>query len=149
MSTNQPTPAPSAQAQSGSIVTDRDHVKDLIDERYQQYDNGTKAWSFAYNTCLMGAAALSAASAVIVKVTFLTQQHATDTAAICSSLAALFSTLIAGGGFARKWRANRIARSKTSQLQIDVLNPAIQVDDLTKSLKQIIEEQDVGIVGPS
>jgi len=139
--TSIPAPAPEAKAY-------RDEVKVQIQARYEWHNKGTKAWSTAYNGCLIGAAVLSAIAAVIVKLT-IWKTYASDIASLCSAMAALCSTLVAGGGFSRKWRANRMARSKLSQLLIDVDNPTIDLEGIRTSLKRIIQEEDEGILGPS
>ena len=91
--------------------------------------------------------ALSAAAAVMLKIE-VAKAYANDASAICAAVAALLTTLIAGGGFSRKWRTNRIARGKISQLLIDVDDPGSDLGKIRNQLKQVINDEDEAIIGP-
>jgi hypothetical protein len=126
-----------------------------IIERIEHYARWSKFWTTVYHVFLYLSIMLSAAVALIVKLESL--KHATvvgltqsDMAAILSGIAAVCSTLIAGGGFNRKWRANLVARRESEQLAID-LNTVRGLDNLNAigaQLKQIIKKQNEGILGP-
>lgn len=124
----------------------RDELKSQIETLYKTHDKGTKAWSTAYNGCLILSAILSAIATMVVKLSFL-KMYSTDVVAICSGLATLCTALVAAGGFSRKWRANRTARSRLSQLLIDVNNPTSDLEAIRTSLKKIIQDEDDGIMG--
>ena len=68
----------------------------LILSNYHEYRSNTVRWSFAYYTCLFGAAALSA-------------------------FAALILTLSTVGNFQEKWQANRMAAGSMENLAYDLL----------------------------
>lgn len=99
-------------------------------------------WSFGYHTLIYASAVCSAVASVLLKIDFLKDKHASDISAILAACAALCSTLLAGGGFARKWKANRIARGKVRKLLLEIQNPAPDAAAIRKQLEEVIEEQD-------
>jgi uncharacterized protein YjiS (DUF1127 family) len=113
-----------------------------------RFETGTRAWSAVYNTCAFGALILSAAAALILKLTAFSFPKE-DVAALCSTVAAILSTAVATGGFQRKWRANRKARSALQLLSLDVEGEDVDLHAARERLKQIIEEQDAGTLGPA
>ena len=126
---------------------EREVLKCELMEKYGWYDKGSKSWSVAYNSSIFSAAGLSTISAVVLKVmsnNVLAQKIST----LCASAAALLTTFIAGGGFARKWKANRLARGKIRQLFIDLEDPKADLSAIRTQLKKIMEEEDEAIVGP-
>ena len=122
-------------------------LKDLLYRRRRWYDRGSRLWSTAHHGSLFLAAVLSAASALTLKLDTLARwPERTDLAATLSALAALLGTLAAGGGFQRKWQANRQARGKLDQLIIDQANGA-DANKVGEALKGIIEHEDKSILG--
>jgi hypothetical protein len=134
-------------AQNTAPMQPRDKLQEDLEVRLKMYNQGSKLWSAAYHTLLYSSATLSTAAAMLVKMTSF-KDHAQDISAVLAAVSALFSTYIAGGGFSRKWRANRIARGKISQLLIDISDPSCDLAQLRLQLKQVIQEEDEGIVGP-
>lgn len=122
-----------------------------ITEKYRWYNTGSKMWSFAHHASLYLAAILSATSALVLKIGSLKIEAAfrNDTAAICAAAAALLATLASAGGFSRKWEANRIGRGQIEELQIDITAADADGARIRERLKQIIENQDRGVVGRS
>ncbi len=137
----------SAPAPSMSEDARPEKLRKDIEDYFGRYDRGTKAWITGYNVLIYSSATFSALAAVVLKTEFLKPPHAADISAALAALAALFSTYIAAGGFARKWRANRIARGKINQLKIDLEDPAVSTTKIRDSLKEIIKEEDEGIIG--
>ena len=110
-------------AQNTAPMQLRDKLREDLEVRLKMYKQGSKLWSAAYHTLLYSSATLSTAAAMLLKMTSF-KDHAQDISAVLAAVSALFSTYIAGGGFSRKWRANRIASGKISQLLIDISDPA-------------------------
>lgn len=135
-----------AEIQNTDATQYRADVAKELEDRYKFYDTGSKLWSAGYHILLYSSAALSTAAAAVLKITSF-KDHAQDVSATFAAVSALFTTYIAGGGFSRKWRANRIARGKISQLLIDVKDPTTDLGQIRLQLKQVIQEEDEGIVG--
>ncbi len=62
-------------------------------------------------------------------------------------MAAALSSLAAAGGFERKWRSNRLSRSRIDGLLMDIENDSPNLSELTNQLKEIIAKHDLEIVG--
>lgn len=139
---------PGENRQAGQPDAGRKTLETQIKDQQAIYNRGTIGWSALYNSCLVGAAILSASAAVLVKVEAW-KAFAPDTAAICAGVSALLSSLNLGGGFDRKWRANRSARSKIKQLLVDLSDPAVDLANIRTQFKQIVNDQDVAIMGHS
>ncbi|HLH36139.1 MAG TPA: hypothetical protein VKX41_15820 [Alloacidobacterium sp.] len=145
MSSSSP-PQPGANPQSAEAIAARKALQTQIEKQQAIYNLGTVAWSAIYNSCLIGAAILSAAAAIVVKVDAW-KAFAVDTAAICAGLSALLNSLNLGGGFDRKWRANRAARSKIKQLLVDISDPTSDMPTIRSQFKQIVNDEDIAIMG--
>lgn len=109
----------------------------LILDNYHEYRANTVRWSFAYFSCIFGAAIFSAFSALILKLDLLQdrKQLRNDIAAILSTLAALFITLSTVGDFQRKWQTNRMAASGMEILAYELLK-----SDSKSTPKSILSE---------
>ena len=65
---------------------------------------------------------------------------------VLTSMAAVLTSLAAAGGFERKWRSNRLSRSRVDCLLIDIEAETPDIPDLAKQLKDIIIKHDQEIV---
>jgi hypothetical protein len=122
-------------------------LKSQLDKKYGWYQTGTKWWSIAYNGSIYSSAALSAVAAVVPQL-MDNGKSAKTVSTICAGMAALLTTYIAGGGFGRKWKANRLARGKITQLYIDLEDPNVALSAIRTQLKHTVQAEDDGIVGP-
>lgn len=130
---------------SESDGAERKQLREQLLKKYEWYDKGTRAWSSAYNVSLFLSAGLSTTAAVVLKV--LSNQRAQNISTICAAVAALLTTYIAGGGFGRKWKANRLARSSIAQLLIDIDDPKADLAQIRLRLKATMQTEDEGIIG--
>jgi len=140
-------PSPGSQQPSPEATAARKELKTLIDKQFEVYNRGTIAWSAVYNSCLVVALISSAAAAIVVKVD-VWKAFGPDAVAICAGASALLNALIVGGGFDRKWRVNRTARSKIKQLQVDLADYTSSLPDLRSQFKKIVDDQDMAVMGP-
>jgi hypothetical protein len=67
-------------------------------------------------------------------------------AALLTSCAAALSSIAAAGGFQRKWRSNRLSRSKVDGLLLDIEADDARIPDLARQLKEIIAGHDREVV---
>jgi hypothetical protein len=124
---------------------------DRIEEAYQWHDSGSRSWSFLYNSCF------GLATVASTLVTFLSghKVEAGDWAfdgtllGILSIVAAVLTAIGGFGGFERKWRANRTARSRLWLLLTEIETAKLTTPDLNARLSRIIEEEDAGVLGPA
>jgi len=65
---------------------------------------------------------------------------------VLTSMAAVLTSLAAAGGFERKWRSNRLSRSRVDCLLIDIDAENPNLPDLIDQLKDIIIKHDQEIV---
>lgn len=122
----------------------QEHVsKDLSDA-----DLWTKLWSAVHHTFLFGGAVLSAIAAIILQLDItISEITATNLATLIAGAAALTSTIAGSGGFARKWRTNRLIKVRLTQLEIDLMNPDVASANIRQDLKDIAQLRYDGIVG--
>lgn len=93
------------------MSNDNTDLADQIQAQLNWCEIGSRAWSAAHHGSLGFAAVLSAAAAVVSKLSFGTPAQRSDATAILAGIAALLATLAASGGFERKWRTNRVNRA--------------------------------------
>ena len=120
----------------------------LVDKKYNEYRSGAKSWSGIYHGCLFSSIIASAVATLFLKLEILKNTYQSDIAASLALLAAILTAMTAEGGFNRKWRANRVSRSRTEQLKTDTSDPAIDGADVRKRLNEIIRQHDEVIIGP-
>lgn len=115
---------------------------------YDEYRSNSSRWSFAYFSCVFGAAILSAMAGVILKLDVLAKREALrkDVAAISAALAALLITLSTMGRFEEKWRANRLAASAMENTAYDLAQPNVDVPTIIKQMQEINRIRDEAVV---
>lgn len=98
----------------------------------------TKLWSALHHGFTFSAIILSAAAALILQLESVGMEDATrtDVAAVLAAAASLIGIISTSGGFARKWRANRITKGTLEQIQIELLNPECDLDQVRAGLKK-------------
>lgn len=94
----------------------------VLAENYHEYRRNSSLWSLAYYGCLFMSAFLSAMAAFVLKVECFPKRPELkkDTAALCSTIAAVLITLITIGNFQQKWQANRLAATAMQNLIYEV-----------------------------
>ena len=108
----------------------------------------TKLWSAVHHSFLFGGAALSAVAAIVLQLDLPTSGiSTTNLATLIAGAAALTSTIAGTGGFARKWRTNRLIKVRLIQLEIDLMNPDVDSANVRQDLKDIAQLRYDGIVG--
>jgi hypothetical protein len=109
----------------------------------------TRAWSALYHGFLFGAAILSAAAALTLqlKTIPLVEQSRADLATIFSALASLIGVVSVSGGFARKWRANRMTKAALEQIEIELMDPSCDPGKIRSKLAEMKRIHHLAIVG--
>src|SRR5262249_30711750 len=102
-----------------------------------------------YHTFTFGAAILSAGAALLLQLKSLTlsQESRVDAASGLAALASLVGVISASGGFASKWRTNRITKGTLEQLQIDLMDQSCDLAKVRTALKEMKRVHHLAIVG--
>lgn len=103
---------------------------------------GQRGWSAAHHISVYGAILFSIVAGGLLQISSVPVGWAT----LLTSCAAAFSSIAAAGGFQRKWRTNRLSRSKVDGLLIDIEADDASISALASQLKEIIAEHDREVV---
>jgi hypothetical protein len=76
-----------------------------------------KIWSVAHHVTVFGSIICSVTAGVLVQVRSV---DLVEFAAVLTTVTAALTSLAAAGGFERKWRSNRLSRSRVDCLFIDI-----------------------------
>ncbi|MGX0889408.1 hypothetical protein AB7M22_001416 [Pseudomonas sp. ADAK2 TE3594] len=104
---------------------------------------GQKAWSAAHHAVTFGGILCSLGAIIFIQI------QAPTWATLSTALAASLAGMATAGGFERKWRRNRISRSKIDGLLIDLGDESVDLHSAAAELKNIILQHDEGIVTPT
>lgn len=108
----------------GTVLTSeqKERFETKLNQLSEWYGKGRRQWSFAHHSALYISAISSAAAAVIPQLQgFTNQALQKNLTSILASLATVLISLGTAGGFARKWRANRVNKSKVEQLKGELI----------------------------
>jgi len=116
----------------------QESIKKWRDDR----SSAQKRWSCVHHLSLFGSILCSVGAGALIQVF-----NRADVASILTALAAALTGIAASGGFERKWRTNRLSRSKADCLLIDLDASNANETEIRKSYKLAIEQHDIEIVG--
>jgi hypothetical protein len=121
--------------------------KDMLKEEALKwrawFQKGQKNWSAAHHTTIFGSIICSVVAGALLQIT---GSELKGYAAVLTSMAAALTSLAAAGGFERKWKSNRLSRSRIDGLLIDMEAENPNMSDLADQLKDIISKHDEEIV---
>lgn len=115
---------------------------------HNEYRRNAALWSFAFFSCVFGAALLSASAGIILKLNALEKHDALrkDLAVIFAASAALLITLSTSGNFEEKWRANRRAASGMESAIYKLITPGAKLEDVIADIREVHQAQDDAVV---
>lgn len=132
-------------------LDEREAVTTQVENWFHWSSRGSKTWSCLHH------ATYALASVLSLIVAFILQLPGADGGdpgfdanlwgGVLALTAAILSTVSGNAGFERKWKANRLTRSKVNQLKIDLTEPAPDYAAIRKTLKTIIGEHNRAILG--
>ena len=108
------------------------------------FNKGQKNWSAVHYTAVFGSIIFSVVAGAVLQ---FKPSDSTGIATVLTSLAAALSSMTAAGGFERKWRSNRLSRSRIDGLLLDIDGDSPNFPELTNQLKEIIAKHDLEIIG--
>ena len=123
-------------------MEEKERVKKLITDWRNARRFAQKIWSGAHHLSLFGSIVCSITAAAQIQI-FKHPNFAT----ILTAIAAVLTGIAASGGFERKWRSNRLSRSKADCLLVDIDSKDADLAEITKQYKSAIEKHDLEIVG--
>lgn len=123
---------------------DKDTLKKEAHKWRAWYDKGQRTWSSLHHGALFGSIICSLTAGALLQIDAAKRGAG---AAVLTSVAAALTGIATSGGFERKWRSNRLSRSRVDTLLIDLDGTSANLSDLAAQLKEIISKHDVEIVG--
>jgi hypothetical protein len=101
-----------------------------------------KRWSGVHHLSLFGSIICSVIATAQIQIF-----NHSDIASLLTAIAAVLTGIAASGGFERKWRSNRLSRSKGDCLLIDIMSENADLNEIKRQYKLAIEKHDLEIVG--
>lgn len=123
---------------------DRSQLKEQCEIWQSRYFKGQRWWSFAHHTSVFGSIICSIAAGAFIQVSDDYKIVASTPTAVAAALTAM----AAAGGFSRKWRSNRMSRSRVDGILLDLKDDNCDVLDLAGQLKFVIFQHDQEVVTP-
>ncbi|MGH8381725.1 hypothetical protein [Pseudomonas sp.] len=107
------------------------------------FRHGQAWWSAAHHVALFGSIVASITAGALIQVRPDEYQIAAST---LTAIAAALTGMAAAGGFERKWRSNRLSRSRIDGLLLDLEGESSDIAAITRQLKDVILRHDQEIV---
>ena len=129
--------------------TEKDELQEYVARALRDATRWTRAWSALYHSFIFGAAVLSAAAALTLqlKTLNLSEPGRADLATVFAALASLIGVISVSGGFARKWRANRMTKAALEEIEIDIMDPSYGLGKIRARLAEMKRIHHLSIVG--
>jgi len=128
--------------------SERNQLQNTLDHSFEEFRSNARNWSFAYHFFLFGAAILSAVAALVLKLEgTLDIKKRNNWGAALAAVSALLVTIMASGGFQRKWEANRLAAFEVRNLQLELQKSDSDHDKILERLQRINAVRNQIIVG--
>jgi len=121
---------------------DKSSLKDEMDKWHVHFYNGQRFWSFLHHSSLFGSIVCSVVAGALIQLNPSSADGHHAVSAILSSVAAALTSLALAGGFDRKWKSNRLSRSRIDGLLLDLDAEKPDFAELTVQLKEIIMKHD-------
>ena len=129
------------------IPDERAELIRQVKAQLQWCNRGSRSFSFLHHGSLGTSSVLSAAAAVVAKLSSVPEAQRGDWTACLAGGAALMATLAVGGGFERKWRTNRVNRGRCQSLLILLSVADGDLTPIRAELLRVMADQDQEIVG--
>jgi hypothetical protein len=121
---------------------EKERVKESIKGWQKARNKAQKRWNGVHHLSLFGSIVCS-----IIAVAQIQIFNHPDFASVLTAIAAALTGIASSGGFERKWRSNRLSRSKADCLLIDIDCEDANLKEIRKQYKSAIEKHDLDIVG--
>ena len=123
-------------------MEEKENLKTKITEWRDERYTAQKIWSGIHHTCLFGSILCSIAAGTVIQFS----GDFSTLGTLLASLAAVLTGIAASGGFERKWRSNRLSRSKGDLLLLDLDIKTPDLQRIRKNFKAALEKHDLEII---
>jgi hypothetical protein len=123
-------------------MEEKERLKQSITKWRKERNSAQKNWSGVHHASLFGSIACSVLAGA--QIQFF---HNPQIATMLTTIAAVLTAIAASGGFERKWRSNRLSRSKADCLLIDIESEEADLDEIKTQFKAAIEKHDLDVIG--
>ena len=130
------------RATTSSDTSERELLLDEISRLEQSFRRAKDRWNRRYYGTLLGSVLASASAALVLKLETITGEWKVDLAAVLATSAAVLTSAMHVGGFERRWRAARRARSTIHQLRLQMLDSDADLKSVNHGLRDAIAEYD-------
>ena len=126
-------------------MTDRAEQKKILTEQINRWRKeryrAQRRWSAVHHSALFGSIIVSISAGALI------QFEETQLATIFTAIAAVLTGIASSGGFERKWKSNRLSRSRADRLLLELDSEKANIDMIRKKLAVAIEKHDLEVVG--
>jgi hypothetical protein len=135
-------------APTATAAETRNRYAEFVQHELRLWRWWTRIWSLLHHGSLFLAAVLSAAAALVLQLNSLnwTADTKADVAAILAASAAVMGVISTAGGFGKKWRTNRLTKSKLQQLSVYLMSPSCDLEKVEQELIGMVKVHHEGIV---
>ena len=123
-------------------MEEKKRLKQSIINWRKERNSAQKMWSGVHHVSLFGSIICSIFAGAQIQI-----YNNPNIASILTAIAAVLTGIAASGGFERKWRSNRLSRSKADCLLIDLDNEDVDLEKIKRTYKLAIEKHDLEIIG--
>ena len=123
-------------------MEEKERLKKSIINWRKKRESAQKMWSFGHHVSLFGSIVCSILAGAQIQLS-----NNPNVASVLTAIAAALTGMAASGGFERKWRSNRLSRSKADCLLIDLDFENVDLEEIKKTYKLAIEKHDLEIIG--
>lgn len=116
-------------------------IKTRLAIHEEKYRKSASTWKRGYRNLLVGSAFLSAAAAVVGKLTVLQEYHASDIAAGLAALSAVLTTLLGVLDFESNFQVNRRSRHEVGVLRLEAEKTSASPDQLLTGLQAVVQRR--------
>ena len=125
-----------------NIMEEKERLKQSIIHWRKERNSAQKGWSGVHHASLFGSIVCSILAGAHIQLF-----ENPNVASLLTAIAAVLTGIAASGGFERKWRSNRLSRSKADCLLIDMDSEEVDLEKIKKTYKLAIEKHDLEIIG--
>jgi len=112
-----------------------------VDNWKSQRLGGQRRWSAVHHVMLFGSIISSLLAGALIQLEY------TIAAMVCTTVAAVLTGIASSGGFERKWKSNRLSRSRADCLLLELDGENADLDAIRKKFAVAIEKHDLEVIG--
>ena len=123
-------------------IEEKERLKQSITDWRNSRYSAQKLWSGVHHVSLFGSIICSVFATAQIQI-FENPNYAS----VLATMAAVLTGIATSGGFERKWRSNRLSRSRGDCFLVDIDSDDADLAEVKKRYKEAIKKHDLEIVG--